>query len=244
MVGWLKLEEFRPARGEWTERVWVKSLPLLCARVYAPPGVSPRALARRTNRAARRLAEAGCRRVLLPEGFEARSALERRELIAVEPGGLCRAMAADLALALLEKKGIPPRRAAVELRGARAEGELSAAAYRLCPRVRQVTVRAQSGGEALAAGLRRMFGAAALTGGGMAGDAAVCFTEESDPPEGALRLWGARPETGGFALRAPEDALLPGADPLALAALLWEEGRLGLEEIALRPGPEPLDRGG
>ena len=243
MVGWLILDPDR--RGwriqmEWTQ---VRGMPLLCVRVPVPEGIPRRVLERRTGRAARKLARRGCRRVLTQAGFGLWPWLEQEGLTAVEAGELCRAMAAPLLLAALERAGIPAERAAVELRAVRVGRACFETAEQLCPKVRQLIVTAPGGGAELAHYLRAEYGVAALEGGeGRCGDATACFTPEESPPEGAFLLCGPRPILNGFSLALAE-GMLPGeADPLALMALLWGEGRLSLTELVVDGAGNPLDR--
>ena len=101
------------------EREIVLGLPLLRASVPAPEGARPRAVERRVGKAARALAAEGVRRVLTEADFPWRPVLGQWGLRDVDPEALCQAMAAPLALAALEKRGVDPARATVALRGNR-----------------------------------------------------------------------------------------------------------------------------
>ena len=83
---------------------------------------------RRAGRAARRLVRQGAARVLVPEDFPFWEELSRAGLRPVDPLPLLRSCAAPMALALLRRQGEDPLRAAVALRGSRAERDLVRAA--------------------------------------------------------------------------------------------------------------------
>ncbi len=234
MVGWLCLEQRRGWRAE-LEQVRLASLPVLRADVPAPSGLKERSLLRRTGRTAALLARRGVRRVLTAPDFPLWAPLRVHGLRPVDPAPLCRALAAPLALAQLERLGVPPSSAAVALVGRRVDRALFQAAVSLCPQVRTLVVDAPSGGAALSEHLRREFGAAALSP-----DAAVhvhttlCFSQERISA-GAFALCGPTPNLLGFSL-LPPTPLPEDVDPLPLAALLWEEGRLSTREFRPVPG--------
>ena len=83
---------------------------------------------RRAGRAARGLVRQGAARVLVPEDFPFWEELSRAGLRPVDPLPLLRSCAAPMALALLRRQGEDPLRAAVALRGSRAERDLVRAA--------------------------------------------------------------------------------------------------------------------
>ena len=232
MVGWLVVEgeEWRVA----LEHTAVGGLPLLRARVPDPPGLRRRGLERRIDRAARLLAAAGCRRVLTGPAFDRWDLLERRGLGPVWGEGLAQALAARVALEQLRRRGVAPRHSAVGLYAHRVNRACFEAASTLCPQVGQLVVEAPDGGEDLARYLREEFGAAVLEGrAGRQLDVNLSFAPVEGVPPEALALWGSRPDLGGLTPR-PRDLALPDqADPLALTALLWEEGRVGLEGVEL-----------
>ena len=235
MVGWLAIggEDWRVR----LEQVQVRGLPLLRARVPDPPGLRRRGLERRIDRASRLLARSGCRRVLTPAGFAGWERLTRWGLIPVAAEGLAQALAARIALAQLKRRGIRPAWATVGLYAHRVNRACFEAARVLCPCVRQLVVDAPDGGEDLARYLREEFGAAVLEGrGGRRPDVCLCFTPGEEVPQGGLVLWGTRPDLGGL-VPVPGGTELPGqVDPMALTALLWEEGRVALEEVVLTGG--------
>lgn len=115
---------------------------------------------RRAGRAARRLVRQGAARVLVPEDFPFWEELSRAGLRPVDPLPLLRSCAAPMALALLRRQGEDPLRAAVALRGSRAERDLVRAAEELCPRVRDLCLSVQTGGGELERYLHRQYGVA------------------------------------------------------------------------------------
>ena len=232
MVGWLV--KGGPGRRPVLDHTLVGGLPLAHCRVPEASGWwSPRP-EKTLDRAARLLERTGCRRVLVSSEFDRWDVLARRGLRPVEGERLAQALAAPAALALLERRGVDPTRGAVGLYGGRVGRACFEAALALCPAVGQLTVDIPDGGEDLARYLREEFGAAVLEGrAGRQPDVCLCFAPADGLPPGTLTLWGARPCLGGLTPRPRQLALPPEADPLSLTALLWEEGRVDLEEIGL-----------
>lgn len=187
---------------------------------------------RRVRRAARALCRGGVRRVLTPRDFAWWPLLEKFGLRPVEPGYFVRAQSVPLALAVLERRGTPPDRATVALRGVRADRDMERTAAALCSRVRRLVIDAPRGGEELALWLCREFGVPVLPGGER-GQIALSFQEGRPvPEETSLELWGARPALAGLTLSAPgleeEDR-----EDLPLLAALWEGGKLGPKDIKI-----------
>lgn len=231
MVGWLAEEE-RKGRRTVLERTGVAGLTVLRAGVPLPQALRERTALRRLERAAERLVRAGVRRALTRPDFPRWEVLEAYGLRPVDPGPLCQALAAPLALAALERQGIPPAAGTVALSGRRVSRPLFQAAMVLCPQVRTLVIDAPDGGAELAQELRREYGAAALTGrGGQLAQVRLSFS----PGEGeGLRLWGPAPELDGLEL-VPAAELPAGLAPLPLLALLWEEGRISAKNIQIIP---------
>lgn len=213
------------------ERETVLGLPLLRASVPAPEGARPRAVERRVGKAARALAAEGVRRVLTEADFPWRPVLGQWGLRDVDPEALCQAMAAPLALAALEKRGVDPARATVALRGNRVSRPFFQAAVQLCARVRGLVVEAPSGGGALADHLRREYGVPVLEEG--RGELTVGFSQSGGDGETQLRLYGPEPDLLGMALGLTEKRLPPEFDTLPLLAALWEEGRISQDELTV-----------
>lgn len=204
------------------EPVRVHSLPLLGAGL--PPGGGLRGL----DRGAKALRTRGCARALTAPGLdctELPEILHRNGLTPIDPLPLCRAKAPQLALALVEQ--LPLRRRCVALRGedARAAWPMAAA---LCPQVGMLLLDFDRGEEELARRLREVFGAAALSlRQGPPPQVSVEFTPRGEAVGTPLRLWGT-PQLAGRKLTGVGEEYLP------LLELLWETGRLRLEDIAVQ----------
>lgn len=186
---------------------------------------------RRLRGAGRRLRLGGVLRVLTPPDFDRWPILERFGLRPVNPEQFVRAQSVPLALRLLERQGVAPDRAAVALRGARADRDMARAAAQLCPLVRNLIVDAPRGGMELAQWLRREFGVPILPPG-EAGQAELHFQAGCPQRETALELYGPRPRLAGLKLTAPglaeEDR-----ENLPLLTVLWEGGRLDQSGIKI-----------
>lgn len=186
---------------------------------------------RRLRRAGRNLRRGGAVRVLAPGDAVRWPLLAALGLRPVETEDFVRAQSAPLALAGLERRGLAPDRAAVALRGLRADYAMVRAAAQLCPRVRRLIIDAPGGGAELAAWLRREFGVPVLPPGER-GALALRFHPEGGGEEPALALYGPVPDLGGLKLSAPTLAEGDRAD-LPLLAALWEGGRLPPEAIKI-----------
>jgi hypothetical protein len=150
----------------------------------------------------------------------------------VEVDAFVRNQSATLALELLERRDVPPDRAVVALRGARADRDMARTAAALCQEVRSLVVDAPRGGEELANWLRREFGIPVLPPGEGC-HAALCFHPDCPRREGeALELYGPRPRLAGLALSAPRLAE-EDRENLPLLSALWEGGKLGPEDIKI-----------
>lgn len=207
------------------DRYEVLGLSLLRVSIPGQSGRHEKRLERRIDRAARRLREAGVRRVLTASDFSYWERLEAQGLKGVDPGPMCQTMAAELALAALEGGLCPPERAVVALRGGRVSRTFFQAAVALCARVRGVAVCAPSGGGELADYLRREFGLPVLE------REQPALTLEFSPVSGenhgepVMVLHGPSLSLLGLSL-GPEQPVPEGLDPLPLTAALWEEGYL------------------
>lgn len=229
MVGYLyPLPEERRRGRLWgrgrphVEPVRVHTLHLLGA------GLPPGELSRQLDRGAKALRKKGCVRALTApelEGEELSEALRRNGLAPIDPLPLCRAKAPQLALALVEQ--LPLRRRCVALRGEDARAVWPAAAA-LCPQVGMLLLDFGRGEEELACRLREVYGAAALDlRQGPTPQASVEFDPCGEAAGTPLRLWGS-PGLAGRKLAGAGEEYLP------LLELLWETGRLGLEDIVVR----------
>lgn len=187
---------------------------------------------RRLRRAGKGLRRGGVLRVLVPGDFAQWPLLERFGLRPVEVETFVRNQSVPLTLRLLERQGLAPDRAAVALRGARADRDMARTAAALCRQVRSLVVDAPRGGEELAGWLRREFGVPILPPGEGC-HAALCF-HPSCPhrEEAALGLYGPRPRLAGLRLSAPGLAEVDRED-LPLLSALWEGGKLGPGDIKI-----------
>ncbi len=237
MVGWMAIA---PETRRWKpcpQRVRVCGLPLL--QIEVPPvraGRERRGL-RRLARAAQALFRAGCRRVLTEPDFPYWNLLNGHGLEPVSAEGLCRTLAAPLALCALARRGIPPASATAALYARRVDRAYFQAAAALCPQVRQLILHAPDGGLDLADCLRAEYGVAVLETETEA-DITICFTqpEITIGNQNRLLLSDARPDLNGLTIM-PDPEHFPkgwqetGLDFLPLAALLWEEGRITAQDL-------------
>lgn len=239
MVGWLTWSGERRVRAR---EEGLLGLPVLRVGLWG----EERGLEKRMGRCARLLERSGVRRVLTPPGFPGWPALAGRGLSPVETAPLCRALAARLVSAQLARRDVPPDRAVAALAGDGVSPAMIRAAEELCPRVRTLIIAAP-GGEELARYLRWEYGLPVLEPDSrVRPQVTACFSPGPwGRGETVLRLWGERPDLAGLALVPP--AAPAGTEPAALAALLWEEGRLEEKEIEISTSPagtNSLDRGG
>lgn len=201
-------------------------------RVCVPAG--GRGERRRVKQAARLLSRQGVRRLLPLKEFGYWDILRAEHLRPVDPLPLYRTMADQLVLELLSRRKVPPGSAQVALCGEDADGDLTRAAWLLCPRVRTLTVQVDRGGERLAQELYRQFGAAVTVGG--RADAAVRFG--GVPQEGELVLCGT-PDLLGLEPEVPGLTVPPELEPACVLTALWQSGCLGREELRVRSNKSP-----
>lgn len=187
---------------------------------------------RRLLRAGKGLRRGGAGRVLVPKNFVQWPLLERFGLRRVDPEAFVRAQSVPLALKLLERRGLPPDRAVVALRGLRADRDMARTAARLCQKVCGLVVDVPRGGEELAAWLRWEFGIPVLPPGETC-HASLRFHADCPRREKeALELYGPRPRLAGLRLSAPGLEERDRED-LPLLSALWEGGKLGLGDIKI-----------
>lgn len=187
---------------------------------------------RRLRRAGKGLRRGGVLRVLVPGDFAQWPLLERFGLRPVEAEAFVRAQSVPLTLELLERRDIPPDRAAVALRGLRADRDMARTAAALCRQVRSLVVDAPRGGEELAGWLRREFGVPILPPGEGCHAALRFHPDCPRGEEAALELYGPRPRLAGLRLSAPGLAEIDRED-LPLLSALWEGGKLGPGDIKI-----------
>lgn len=234
MVGIMEWKEEKGRRIR-VERDWLLGLPCQRATVPVREGMRERARLRRVARGARELVRSGVRRVLTQAGFPCWEALEEAGLRPVETEAFCQMLAPALALAALRCRERRPEQAAVLLSGTGVSPALFRTAEQLCPQVRDFMVDAGEEGEELAAWLRAEFGAAVRPPEGMKADVTLCFGPSPAAGETVFRLYGPTPDLAGFLPAIRGETLPAGLDRLPLLALLWEEGRIGQEQLNVLP---------
>lgn len=228
MVGYLY-----PLRSERRNWLWAWKRPRvepvkLHGLTLLGAGLPPGELSRQLDRGAKALRKKGCARALTAPELdcsELPDILRRNGLTPIDPLPLCRTKAPELALTLVER--LPLRRRCVALRGGDAHTAWPAAAA-LCPQVGVLLLDFDRGEEELSRRLREVYGAAALhLRQGSLPQVSVEFAPRGEAAGAPLRLWGT-PELAGCRLTAGE------VDDLSLLELLWETGRLRLEDIVVR----------
>lgn len=209
---------------ERVERREVYGLPVLQVQVR-PGGWMEKG---RLRRGTKRLAQAGIRRVLVPQGFAQWPILAHWDLRPVDPVPFLRFYAPQIILAALKRQKIASHTATVALRGQRVDRDMARCAQLLCPLVRQVAVSAPQGGEELSRWLRREYGLPVQPDGAQV-SLAVYFDGEG-AGEGDLLLWGPNPQLWGVVPRAP-GLMEEDQEDLGLLTALWETGKLGSDAL-------------
>ncbi len=221
-------EKGRRPRIEYEQ---VRGMTVLGIAVPALPAAGEGAIVRRVDKAARLLVKQGVRRVLTPQDFPRWDILRQRGLVGVDPAPLCTMLAAPLAIAALERRGIVPHRAVVALRGSRVSRPFFQAAAALAPAVRGIVITSPNGGEALSAHLRREYGVPILEeGAGAEIDLTVAFSPLADEVQAAITLYG-KPELQGVKVLPKAGDWPDRFEVLTLAAALWEAGALSLNDL-------------
>lgn len=238
MVGHVVLDRDGRGRRSRLEEERVLGLALVRAVVPAPPDLGEKALLRRVYRAGEKLWEQGVNRVLVGKDFPQAlwGPLRRAGLAPADVEPLCREAAAPLVLALLERRGLDPAKAAVCLTGSCALGEVQNTAETLAQYVGTLVIDCPGRGEALAQWLHQEYGLPLMEPGSLRPDVTTAFAPER--AEGAdLVLCGPHPDLGGLELVPAEGTLPEGFTTLPLLAVLRESGCLRREEIAAVPSP-------
>lgn len=184
----------------------------------------------RVRMAAKRLARQGVRRVLVPPEFDRWDLLESRGLQKVDPVPFLRFYAGELAVAALKREGLLPQQGNVALRGRQVDRDMVRAAEYLCPRVRELSISAQQGGEELAAWLRREYGMPVQPDGEGAAVVIRFDTSAASGGRRVLSLFGEEPELGEICPRA---SALAERDQkkISLLSALWETGKLDRQTL-------------
>ncbi len=217
----MRVPYYVQGRGLWV-RCWEEEvLGLELLRVELPrcrPGAA--------RRVQRWLFRAGYRRVLNPPPGRPCSGPCPKP---VETAPLYRARGAEVALCLLQQRGLEPERCVVGLRCRRWNRDLERIASALAPQVRGLALCLESQSAELRAEafLRRSFGLPVFQG---EGDICICFTPAPDAP-GRVLLGTPRPDVKGLRLGWAGGALPEDVPRAALLTLLAQEGRIGWEEI-------------
>lgn len=234
MYGYVTLE-YGPGRR--SKVVWEElgGLPVLHQRVKLRPELSGARRERRVRQAAARLWNCGVSKVLTPPDFPHWDALRRGGLAPVDTGELCRAAAAELALAALEHRKAETGRAVVALAGKTVTPAMVRTAERLAGRVYGIMVCAGREGMALAHYLQEEYGLPMLLGGAVGPTLTVAFDGSGQWEEPCMKLWGERPELLGARIWTPGLELPGGCDSLPLLAALRESGRLADGSLRAKP---------
>lgn len=177
----------------------------------------------------------GVRRVVLSEKL---SCTERfGEWNVVNPMPFYRGIADLLALSALEYRKIAPRSAVVRLCAPRLTYELAAAARRLCPLVRGISVDVPGEGEWFAKWLHKEYGIA-VQGAGET-DVTLAFGPCAHSADVHIDL--SDEAAGRTALRATVPGLqLPEGCEEPMMAVLWECGRLERSQIRINRRDEGI----
>ena len=159
MLGWLCWTEKRERAGE-TE---LAGLPVFRVCVLQKEGTPGWLIRRRVAAAGRRLARAGVRRALWPEGFPYGEVLAGEGVLPVDTLPLWRSLAPQLAWRALAARGIPAEEGRVAVCADCLTAEARQAVEALCRRCRCVSLDAPDPEGVFSRRLRRSFGAALLT---------------------------------------------------------------------------------
>lgn len=216
------------------------------ADVFLPDLRREDACRRAVEKAARRMKKLGAFCVVPPPGLFFEGALRRGGVTTVSPVGLCRAMAAPMALFALAEERVEPGKAAAALVASRVTAAVERAAVHLSLRVRYLYVEIPSGGGALCRQLRRDYGVAAQEGllgaradvtvlfaplgeGSLPAGGPVLYLDDGQPPH----LPGRRIVTGARFRLGSDRALLPGSDETQLLSALYECRAVSPDEIEI-----------
>lgn len=233
MYGFLLPDEKQTGHRTIMSREVLCGLSVLQACVPIGGRLSAKRLERRIYHAAVQLRKNGIRYVLTPSGFPWNDTLVRSGLSKVETMELYRAVAAPLALKVLELRGWIAERAVVVLAGRRVNTPLICAAEELAKHVSCLRIDVPNGGTELMEYLREEYGIPivpetvrpALT---------VAFDEGWQGRGAALRLCGAEPELLGVEVYVPDLELPGNCDTQSLLAALWESGLVAQSRLHAR----------
>ena len=231
-----------PAGGVRQKSVVLETRALLHLRVaWASVARGPRTpealVRRRVLTAAKRLRKAGVTRLVVPEAFAYGEQLEKVGVAPVSTLPLRRALAADLARAVMAGRNLSGGSARLAVAGDQLSGELVRTVTELSLRNRYVLLDLPYGGEELCRQLRREYGVTLLLSPAReqleGADVLLLFDRREDLKPGGVVLplyEGAQTPLPPLLLPpAMEERLPAGADRGQLLAALREAG-------ALRPG--------
>ena len=223
MLGMLCWQEQGRMRVQHTR---VAGMGVLCAHVTR----GGRREQRQLDRAAKLLRRAGVARVL-----PCREHKPEISLPVVEALPLYRALADRLILLELEERGVSPQQATVMLRGEYPDSDLTAAAYRLCPWVRQVVIDTEREADKLQYRLYREFGA---TVNPIVAAASVLRVRFGGTPIGEELCLCAQGDVTGFDVVSPEVVLPEWLEPAPALCALWQAGILSLSQLQVQRAVE------
>lgn len=212
------------------EPVELGGLPAIQATLYEPEGLPHWRLEWRIKKLEGALVKAGARRVILPEDFPHRGML--RELRPIDPLPFWQGIADLLTLGALRREGIKPERSRIALSAPRLCPELRQAAERLCPQVRGLLIDVPGLGADYARWLHLRFGLP-VTPVAAGADVTVAFGPGGGRWGQALELHGEKPGLSGLTVEAA-GLELPTDCASQLLALLWEQGALSREKLAIQ----------
>ncbi len=168
----------------------------------------------------------GVCRLLVPADFNGWKMAREMGLQEVNPLPFLRSNAGLLLILAMKKENLMANRCKIALRATRVGQEMWAAAGYLVPRVEDMAISAEQGGERLQNFLRQQWGLGVVPDGdGVV--AAIRFDGGGD--EGGqvvLSLFGECPNLGGLAVNCGKFSEFPQTEPLKLLAVLWESGRI------------------
>lgn len=157
--------------------------------------------------------------VLTPPDFEGWSVLEYAGLHPVNTRALRCALAPVWVQQVLKSKGIPLEQAILSLKGEREEPDMERVARMLCPLVRNLIIDVPQKGD-LARNLRWEFGMPILPAG--SGENSLTLAFDSGPI------------LPGIQLELKKKELPKECERLPLLSVLWENGRVKMEEIIIQ----------
>lgn len=203
------------------EQVTLHGLPVLRATVD-PDGFWA---GLRMQKAAKKLARAGVRRVLVPEGFRDWEKLGGYGLRPMDPCPFLRANAASLSVAALRRSGRRPERSSMALRALKADRAVVLTAEELCSQVRDLCISVPRGGEELKKHLRWEYGVAVRPDWGEVGGAVRFDRETWDRGGCVLNLFWQGLEENRVTVTVP-GLKNDETGQIFLLAALWEGGKL------------------